>query len=71
VTKSPVWRLSIDQPTTILENASMTAQPGKIDRAQPRALGGCRAADIVPIRERYALRDGLTVNATKREGDEA
>jgi hypothetical protein len=26
VTSSPVWRLSIDQPTTMRENASMTAQ---------------------------------------------
>jgi hypothetical protein len=26
VTKSPVWRLSIDQPTTMRENASITAQ---------------------------------------------
>jgi hypothetical protein len=26
VTSSPVCRLSIDQPTTIRENASMTAQ---------------------------------------------
>ncbi len=25
-TKSPVWRLSIDQPTTMQENASITAQ---------------------------------------------
>jgi len=25
-TRRPVWRLSIDQPTTILENASITAQ---------------------------------------------
>jgi hypothetical protein len=25
-TSSPVWRLSMDQPTTMRENASMTAQ---------------------------------------------
>jgi hypothetical protein len=25
-TRSPVWRLSIDQPTTMRENASITAQ---------------------------------------------